>query len=127
MLPHVQATAASAEATASHRRREPEAARPRAAATEAAPNAGAVGTRATLASANPRQREPTRACGRRSVTSRDHEAFQLRHVRRPDPGHPLQLVDRVEGAVLLPVVEDLLRGQGADAGQILELLERQIG
>ena len=42
----------------------------------------------------------------------------------PMPGHLAELLDRAEAAVLLAVVEDLLRGRRADARQLVELLER---
>src|SRR4029077_17530582 len=85
-LPQPQATATTAEASAADRRREPEAARPTVARPAAATSIGRVEGRARFASAKPRQSAPTNACGRRIVTSRDHESLQLRHVRRPDAG-----------------------------------------
>ena len=77
-------------ASTATRRRGSDAASPSAARTAATPRAGTSGVRARFASAKPRQRAPTSACGRRTVTSRDHQSLQLRHVRRPDPGHALR-------------------------------------
>ena len=124
-LPHPQATATTADASIADRRRESEAAQPTEPRVRAAANVGTTPGRARFASAKPRQSAPTKACGRRMVTSRDHQSLQLRHVRRPDTGHAFELGDRVERAVRLPVVEDLLRGHRADSGQALELLERR--
>ena len=41
------------------------------------------------------------------------------------PGTCAELLDRAEAAVLLAVLEDLLRGRRPDAGQRVELLERR--
>ena len=42
--------------------------------------------------------------------SRHDQIAKLVEPLRPDPGHGVELVDRLEGAVLLAVVENLLRG-----------------
>src|SRR5438552_11595753 len=122
--PQPHATTTTAEPSAATRRRVSEVARPTEANATAAPSVGTTAGRAKLASAKPRQRAPTNACGRRSVTSRDNQTLQLRHVRGPYAGHAVELGDRVERPVRLPEVENLLRRHGADPRQALELLER---
>ena len=124
-LPQPQARVTSAEASRAQRTRVVAAARP-SAPRRTKPTSACTGVRRPrFASAKPTQRLPTAACGRRTLTSRDHETLQLRHVRRPDSGDALQFGDRMECAVLLPVVEDLLRGHRPYPGQVLELFERR--
>src|SRR3954451_16516977 len=77
---------------------------------------GTAAARARFARAKPRQRAPTNACGRRTFKSRDHKPLQLRHVRGSNAWHAFELGDRVEGAVRLSIVEDLLRSHRADSG-----------
>jgi len=43
-----------------------------------------------------------------SAPSRRDESFQLFEPSRADPGYGIELLNRRESAVLLPVVEDLL-------------------
>src|SRR5213596_470886 len=56
--------------------------------------------------------------------SRRHQLSQLLEARRTDTRDGIELVDRAEGAVLLPVVDDLLGGDRPDYRQGVELLER---
>src|SRR6478672_563024 len=115
----------TAEASAITRKPESEATSPEEASTAATPSARTTCGRVRFASAKPRQSAPANACGMRTVTSRDHQPLQLGHVRRPDARHALELGDRVERAVRLAVVEDLLRRHRTDPRQALELLERR--
>jgi len=55
--------------------------------------------------------------------SRRDEILQLFQPRRSDPGHGVELLDGTERAVLLAIVEDLLRRHGPDAWEGVELLE----
>src|SRR5262249_29987902 len=103
-----------AAATAAWRKHGLPDARPRDPRIAATPSARTAGGRSRFASAKPRQREPTSACGIRTVTSRDHQPLQLRPVRRPDTPDAFQFRHGMKGAVLLPVVEDLLRRDRAD-------------
>src|SRR6476469_3996897 len=114
MLPQAQATATSAAATAGRRRPGSPKPKIRIATAAAATSVVPTGTRTASDAAHPMQTAPTRACGKRLVTSRDHQPFQLRHVRGADPGHALQLGHGVERAVRLAVVEDLLRSDRPD-------------
>ena len=56
--------------------------------------------------------------------SRGNQPAKLLEPCGPDSRYRIELVDRAESTVLLPVVEDLLRGDRPDAGQRIELLER---
>src|SRR5262249_12649098 len=88
-------------------------------------SATTTGTRTRFASANPMQSAPTNACGRRKVTSRDHQSLQLSQPSRADNVHAFELGDRVKRTVRLPVVQDLLRRHRTDARQPVELLRRR--
>ena len=48
--------------------------------------------------------------------SQVHQRAQLLQPRRSDPGHCVELVDRLERAVGRAIVEDLLSGQRQDVG-----------
>ena len=113
-LPQPQATTRRAAPSTAHRSRTAPTPKPTAARAAATRNAGNRGTRTTSAPAHPTQTAPTTACGRRIVTSRDHQTFQLGHVRGPDSRHALKLGHRVERSVRLSVVEDLLRRDRPD-------------
>ena len=60
---------------------------------------------------SPRARVSGRAC------SRNDQVAERLEPGRPDPAHRVQFVDRREGTVLRPVVEDLLAGTGPTPGR----------
>ena len=69
-----------------------------------------------------RDSAPTGGASRRSDR---HLLPQRREPHVADPGDLAELLDRPEAAALLAGVEDLLRGDGADPGERVELLERR--
>ncbi len=75
------------DASAAVRKRPSEPERPTQTSTAATTPLATTDGRTRSASAKPAQSAPTSACGRRRVTSRDHQALQLGHVRRPDSRH----------------------------------------
>ena len=72
-----------------------------------------------------RRRDALEALADHGARSQVDERPELLEAGRPDPGHRVQLVHGAEGAVRRPVVDDLLRGHRAHAGQLVELLERR--
>src|SRR5579884_45297 len=134
-LPHHQPASTSEAATAPSRRgpathSAAPAARTRASnETKDAP----AGIRTPSANARPAQAESAATWagssrltrGRPRLTqdgSRHHQALQVVQPRGTDAGDGVELVDRRERAVLLAVLDDLLRGHRADARQRVELL-----
>ncbi len=112
-LPHHQPASTHA-ATRRATRRSPSAsaaAPASATATAASPTAA---SRAAFADAMPTQSAATNRCGARRLTVPPARAAV--EPRRADSGDRVELVDAGERAVLLAVVEDLLRGHGADPG-----------
>ena len=76
----------------------------------------------------PARRRADEECGPVALddaASRGHEIAQLLDARRADAGYRIEVVHRGEGAVLCPVVEDLLRGDRADTGELVELFGRR--
>src|SRR5829696_6768068 len=74
-----------------------------------------------------RRRPPPRrggadAPGRRRARSHAHEIAEGGKPLRTDAGDLVELVDRPEASLLLPVGDDLPRGLGADAVELVELL-----
>src|SRR5438874_1258976 len=98
-------------APSSRRRAQTEAAR-----TRSPPPRAAAGTA-------PRLRPRGRCKGRTRGGSGNDEPLQLGDSRRADPGDGVELVDRAERPVRLPVVDDLLGGRRPDAGERVELLD----
>ena len=67
---------------------------------------------------------PSRERAEGERRSRRYQPTELLQPSRADSGDGIELVDRAESTVLLPVVENLLRRDGADSWQRVELLHR---
>ncbi len=62
-----------------------------------------------------RDRRRARLPGRTTCASREHEPLELLEASLADPRHRVEVGDRMERAVRLPVIEDFLRGRRPDA------------
>ena len=90
----------------------------------AASGPGVPAPRSTVRALRQRRR-PARAVARRDTVRSDPDVVaERRQAFLADAGDLVELVDRLEAAVLLAVVDDLLGGGRTDAVEGLELLER---
>ena len=70
-----------------------------------------------------RASSPRRCVASTARASRRHQVAELLHPRGPDAGDVVEILDRAEGPVRSPPVDDLLRRDRTDARELVELVD----